>query len=408
MLRMLSRGLGIGIAVLALTACGTIERPDPVPLRVLEGQLAPTVDPRIRAGDEAKLRALAEEFATGLGQTSAQRNILALSGGGANGAYGAGVLVGWSQAGTRPRFDIVTGISTGALAAPFAYLGSDWDDELQTAYASGQADGILGPRGLAAFVAPSLFSPGKLKQLVDDNVTPELLQAIAVEHAQGRRLLVVTTNLDGEESVIWDMGVLATQGDEQALTLFRQVLVASASIPGVFPPVMIAGLTDGRLVEEMHVDGGVNMPFLAVPEAMLGWNDPVPGVAASPDRAAIYVLVNGQVSRDYRVVRGRLPAILARAYDSMSKAALRTHLVANATFAQRNGVAFRVAAIPGDRTVSSLDFSQESMQSLFELGRSSAAAGQAWSAMNAGATVAAIARDPADEAGVQPEAQPSE
>lgn len=396
MLRMLSRGLGLGAVLLVLNACGTIERPDPMPLRVLEGQLAPTSDPRIRAGDEDKLRVLVVEFKAGLGSTGGTRNILALSGGGANGAYGAGVLVGWSQAGTRPRFDIVTGISTGALAAPFAYLGSDWDDELQAAYASGQADGILGPRGLAAFVAPSLFSPAKLRQLVDENVTPELLRAVAAEHAQGRRLLVVTTNLDGEESVIWDMGVLATQGDEQALALFRQVLVASASIPGVFPPVLIAGLTDGRLVEEMHVDGGVNMPFLAVPEAMLTWNDTTAGAATTPGRAAIYVLVNGQVSRDYQVVRGRLPAILARAYDSMSKAALRTHLVANANFAQRNGVAFRVAAIPGDRTVSSLDFSQESMQSLFELGRSSAAGGQAWNAMNAGATVAAIARNPAE------------
>ncbi|PZN99288.1 MAG: patatin [Alphaproteobacteria bacterium] len=317
--------------------------------------------------------------------------------------------MGWSQAGTRPRFDVVTGISTGALAAPFAYLGSDWDDELQAAYASGRADGILHARGLTDFAATSLFSPDKLRQLVDDSVTPELLRAIAVEHAQGRRLLVVTTNLDSEESVIWDMGMLATQGDEQALILFRQVLVASASIPGLFPPVMISGLIDGQRLEEMHVDGGVNMPFLALPEAMQGGNSPLPGVAASSDRAAIYVLVNGQVRRDHQVVRGYLPAILMRAYDSMSKAALRTHLVANATFAQRHGLAFRVAAIPGDHTFSSLDFAQASMQSLFELGRSSAAAGQAWNAMNAEVMVAAIASDPADEAEAQPEVdQPGE
>jgi hypothetical protein len=368
-----------------LTACGTIDRPDPIPLRLVSDQIAPTVDPRIRAGDEQKLAELTREFTTEL-SSNRDLNVLALSGGGANGAYGAGVLVGWTQAGTRPQFDIVTGISTGALAAPFAFLGSDWDDELRTAYASGQAEGILGPRGLAAFVAPSLFSPAKLKQLVDDNVTPELLRAIAAEHARGRRLLVITTNLDGEESVIWDMGVLATQGDEQALILFRRVLVASASIPGVFPPVMIAGLTEGRLVEEMHVDGGVNMPFLATPEAMLNWTNPRRGTG----RHAIYVLVNGQVSRDYQVVRGRLPDIMMRTYDSMTKASLRTHLVANAVFAQRNGVNFQVAAIPADITASSLNFRAASMQAMFERGRESAAAGQAWAPLNEGNSVGAL------------------
>lgn len=382
---------------LGLAACGTIDRPDPIPLRMVSGLVAPTIDPRIRAGDEQKLAEVTRAFTAQL-SSARDTNVLALSGGGANGAYGAGVLVGWTQAGTRPRFDIVTGISTGALAAPFAFLGPDWDDELRTAYASGQAEGILGPRGLAAFVAPSLFSPAKLKQLVDDNVTPELLQAIAAEHAKGRRLLVITTNLDGEESVIWDMGVLATQGDEQALILFRRVLVASASIPGVFPPVMIAGLTEGRLVEEMHVDGGVNMPFLATPEAMLNWTNPRRGAG----RHAIYVLVNGQVSRDYQVVRGRLPDIMARTYDSMTKASLRTHLVANAVFAQRNGVDFQVAAIPADITASSLNFRAESMQAMFERGRESAAAGQAWAPLNEGNSVGALPPAVEVEASVTP------
>jgi hypothetical protein len=391
------------MSVWGLAACGTIERPDPVPLGVLEARLAFAADPRVRPGDENQLQAVNKDFAVALGYTGSRGNILAMSGGGANGAYGAGVLVGWSQSGTRPRFDIVTGISTGALAAPFAYLGSDWDDELQSAYVSGRAVGILHARGLTDFAATSLFSPDKLRQLVDDSVTPELLRAIAVEHARGRRLLVVTTNLDSAESVIWDMGKLATQGDEQALILFRQVLVASASIPGLFPPVMISGLIDGQRVEEMHVDGGVNMPFLALPEAMLGGNERVSGVATAPDRAAIYVLVNGQVRRDHQVVRGYLPDILLRAYDSMSKAALRTHLVANATFAQRNGLAFRVAAIPGDHTFSSLDFAQASMQSLFELGRFNAATGQAWKALNAGATMAAFARDAAEDVEAQAE-----
>src|SRR5690606_36044026 len=137
---------------------------------------------------------------------------------------------------------VVTGVSTGALAAPFAFLGPERDDELRSAYAEGRTGGLLGWRSFAALAAPGLFDSGVLKDLVEGYVTEDLLRAIALEHDRGRRLLIVTTNLDAQESVIWDMGVLARQGGEQAVVLFREVLLASASIPGVFPPVMIPGI----------------------------------------------------------------------------------------------------------------------------------------------------------------------
>lgn len=366
------RFIAVAIA-LTLSGCGTFARPEPLAVRTIDAPVERVVDPRIRPGDQVRVNEVVEMFTHRLAQDGSG-SVLAMSGGGANGAFGAGVLVGWSEAGTRPEFDIVTGISTGALAAPFAFLGSEWDDELREAYTGGGADGLLSARALAGLVRPSLFSSAPLRKLVEQNVTPELLRQIAAEHAKGRRLLVVTTNLDTQESVVWDMGQLATQGDEQAVHLFREVLIASASIPGVFPPVMIAGLQGDQIVEEMHVDGGVNLPFLGVPENMLAGSATIPGA----NHPSIYVLINGQTGRTSSVVRGSLPAILARTYESSSKATTRTHLAANAAFAARNGVAFHVASIPMDAEASSLNFDHDSMVRVFEMGRSRAAAGQAW------------------------------
>lgn len=369
-------GTAIGLAAtVTLAACGTLDRPTG-PLRIAPDQIVAAQDPRIAANDSAKLRQLVTDVASRITRDEQGQQILALSGGGANGAYGAGLLVGWSERGDRPSFDIVTGVSTGALAAPFAFLGADWDDELQRAYTGGGANGLLSARTLAAFRNPSLFSSRVLRALVDDNVTPELLRQIAIEHAKGRKLLVATTNLDSEETVIWDMGVLATQGDDAGLILFKDVLVASASIPGVFPPVLIAGLNpNGQIVQDMHVDGGVNTPFLAVPEDLLLWTNP----DAGGDDGAIYVVVNGQIGRNQGVTPGKIRGILARTYDSMSKASLRTALIATAAFASRNGMTMSMTAVPDNVNASSLRFESESMKALFELGRSRAVAGEAWS-----------------------------
>src|SRR5690606_9838776 len=187
--------------------------------------------------------------------------------------------------------------STGALAAPFAFLGPGWDATLEHAYTDGETQKLFSLRNLAALVAPSLFSSQTLSSLIDRHITPEVLSEIAIEHGKGRRLLVVTTNLDAEEAVIWDMGALAAQGDTAALLLFRRILLASSSIPGIFPPVVIAGRgADGGIIDELHVDGGVSMPFLVVPEGLHMWS----GVGERPGGGAIYVLVNGQTDPQYR------------------------------------------------------------------------------------------------------------
>jgi predicted patatin/cPLA2 family phospholipase/phage tail protein X len=370
------------LAALAASACGTISRETYTAARTSPlGPVAPD-GIEMRASDGATLEALATQMGGRLSRTGAHvgDSILAMSGGGANGAYGAGVIAGWTETGHRPQFDVVTGISTGALAAPFAFLGPKWDGALKRVYTDGGTQNLFSWRNFAAFFAPSLFSPASLRKLVDANITPELMRQVAAENAKGRRLLVVTTNLDAQETVIWDMGALASRGDHDALLLFRRILMASSSIPGVFPPVLIAGRgPDGAIVDQMHVDGGVSTPFLAVPESLMLWSNP----NASAKGGAIYVLVNGQLTPDYRTTPGDLAGILARSFDSMTKASLRTTLAANAAFAERNGMQLDVSEIPPGASASSLDLSKKSMEKLFEVGRSRAAAGQAWTPVTA-------------------------
>ena len=272
----------------------------------------------------------------------------------------------------------MTGIGTGALAAPFAFLGSDWDDELQQVYTDGGTRGMIGWRGVAAFVAPSLFSSRTLRQLIVAHISPEMLRQIAAEHARGRRLLVVTTNLDAAQPVIWDMGVVATMGDERGLSLFRAVLLASASMPGIFPPVLLQGVSPaGEAVEEMHVDGGVNLPFLGVPEALPS--------STAPDgaRRVLYIVVNGQITAPYRATPGNLTGILARSFDSWSNASLRTALAENAAYANSVGINVFITTIPASADASILNFAPSAMRALFELGRTHAATGLVWSRISA-------------------------
>ncbi|MDP3383304.1 MAG: patatin-like phospholipase family protein, partial [Phenylobacterium sp.] len=163
-------------------------------------------------------------------------NVLAISGGAAGGAYGAGVLVGLTRAGRRPNFAIVTGVSTGALIAPFAFLGPQWDDRLQDAYIGGHAAEALGLGGLSPGLEAGLFRTVALQRLIHPFVDEALVSAVAAEHRLGRRLLVATTDLDSEKPCVWDMGEIALRGGVKATQLFRDVLVASASLPGLFPP----------------------------------------------------------------------------------------------------------------------------------------------------------------------------
>ena len=361
--------------MLALSACGTVSR-EAFTAKDL-GAVAPQglADIRFSAADPAAGLRFAQDVHS---HTAGRKvNVLAISGGGSNGAYGAGVLVGWTQAGNRPDFDIVTGVSTGALTAPFAFLGKDWDRRLTEAYTSEAADRILERRGLDLFFTASIFRNNALRDLVAKYVDPPLLYAVAIEHAKGRRLMIATTNLDTEQAMIWDMGAIASRGDAAALQLFRNVLVASASIPGVFPPSFVEVEGPNRTLSEMHVDGSVTTPFFVAPETLLlsilpGQDQSGPG--------GVSVIVNGQIDGGFGFTKGDALSIVGRSWIAMNKAQMRTHLTANAAFVRRNGGVFRYTAIPDDAKgdFSGLDFASEGRRALFKLGYDLGASGAAW------------------------------
>jgi hypothetical protein len=329
---------------------------------------------RLAVSERTEAERLVAYFRAERAKRARPLEILSLSGGGANGAYGAGVLYGWSQHGDRPAFDVVTGISTGALAAPFAFLGPAYDETLKAGYTSGQSANLLDFLGLLAFFRPSLFSGGPLQRLVADLVDDRVVAAVAKEHEAGRRLLVGTTNLDTQTLTIWDMGAIAQAGGPKATQLFRQVLVASASVPGVFPPVMVDVEANGRRFAEMHVDGSAVSSFFAVPDSLLLWTD----ADATGLKARLYVLVNGALDLDFAVTPNETLSILRRSFDVASKTNTRTELTAVAAFAERNGLALRVSHVPPGVNPSPLDFNQQRMTALFEQGRVAGAAGTAW------------------------------
>src|SRR5215207_7641525 len=236
---------------LALAACAGIER---IPYTQQEQEIAVVPgfpDVRVWADDPA-LATRAPILS--LRSTGDRPAILALSGGGADGAFGAGLLNGWTQRGDRPQFAIVTGASAGALIAPFAFLGSRYDDVLASVFSSGAFEGFLQFEGIGGLFGPGLFATGPLRDLIAKHVTPQVLTEIAEQYRLGRKLFVVTTNLDAQRSAIWDMGRIASSPDPAAPELFRRVIEASASIPGVFAPVLIDVQAQGRRFAEMHVD----------------------------------------------------------------------------------------------------------------------------------------------------------
>ena len=252
--RRAARSFNVAACALALASCATVTR---IPYTQQEQTAAviPGIPgARIWADDPA----IATVRRSVVSRVPAKQPVvLALSGGGADGAFGAGLLAGWSARGTRPQFTLVTGASAGALIAPFAFLGPAYDETLRSVFATGEMANLLQPEGLAGLFGTGLYKTQPLRDLIARHVDGSMLAAIAREHRAGRRLYIVTTNLDAQRTAIWDMGVIAGSGDPGSLDLFRNVLTASASIPGVFSPMLIEVEADGRRSAEMHVDGGV-------------------------------------------------------------------------------------------------------------------------------------------------------
>ncbi len=261
---------------------------------------------------------------------------LAMSGGGADGAFAAGLLNGWTQSGKRPEFSAVTGASIGALLAPYAFLGSKFDEELRQAIVSITGADVFEDRP----THESFLDTWPLRRLVEKRVTPELVANVAAEHRKGRRLLVVTTNADAGRRVVWNMGAIAQKGDEAALKLFRDVLMASSAIPGFFAPVLIDAEANGKKFQEMHIDGSVTSPFFAGPETMLELDSKLRLPATE-----LYIVLNGRLAHDFYPPDRTTVAILSRLITVVLRAGLRAESMLFAANAQRLGIPIYAAQV---------------------------------------------------------------
>jgi len=302
-------------------------------------------------------------------------NVLALSGGGAGAAFGAGALAGLSKAGTRPQFHVVTGVSAGALTAPFAFLGPAWDDELTESFSGLRSAKLVQFSLTGLLFGSSVFRGKPLADLVNHYATEEMLRAIAVEAAKGRLLLIATTDLDSERTVIWDIAAIAMHGGPAALKLFRQVLIASASIPGLFPPVMIEVETSGTILEEMHVDGSTTASMFIAPEIASILPDQLRGLRG----ANIYVMANGQYGAVTKTTRVRTTAIIKRGIQASLHSSTRGAVLATLALATRNDMNLNVTAIPDDYPFNGLlDLKPARMRALFTFGEECAMRGELW------------------------------
>ncbi|WP_165491179.1 patatin-like phospholipase family protein [Lichenihabitans psoromatis] len=294
-------------------------------------------------------------------------NYLALSGGGADGAFGAGLLHGLTETNRRPDFTIVSGVSTGALMAPFVFLGPSYDDTLRDLYTGDLGAGLIKNVNLLNGVfGNALVENDKLGRLVSKYVDQTIMDRVAEEHRKGRRLFVATTNLDSQRSVVWDMGAIATSGSPNALSLFRQVLTASASIPGLFPPRLVSVEAGGREFKEMHVDGGTIQQVFVAPDAVLfGEQKDRP----FPQLKNLYVLLNNKVDPVFQVVDNNVLKLGTRSLSTILKREVHNNVQAAYAYARRHNVGFHMASIEADVSEEgSNTFDQAYMKSLYAYG----------------------------------------
>ncbi len=308
-----------------------------------------------------------------------EHNYLVLSGGGANGAFGAGLLMGWSDAGTRPEFTIVTGISTGALIAPFAFLGSDYDARLKEVYTTYSTKDLLKKRRLLRILGgDAAADTAPLRAMIARYIDEETMQAMAAEYRRGRRLLIGTTNLDAARPVIWDVSRIAASGAPGALDLIRDVMLASASIPVAFPPVLFPVTTQEGRFDEMHVDGGVTTQVFLFPVG-LDWKQVTEklDVKGTPN---LYVIRNARLKPKWKAVEPKIPSITGRSISSLIRTQGIGDMYRMYLRAQEDGMNYYLACIPDEFDEESKEpFDKEYMGKLFQRGYRLARDGYPWS-----------------------------
>lgn len=374
------------VGLIALVGCASAPERHAVPAELITQVSIPGIPEARFWGDEwpkfseekfatftdAEFR---EFFSAGYGKP---HNYLAISGGGPNGAFGAGLLVGWTKTGTRPEFTMVTGVSTGALSAPFAFLGSDYDDELEAVYTTTSTHDIIVERSyMDVIFNDSMADTQPMQRLIAKYITANVIKAIGEEHKKGRRLLVGTVNLDAGRPVIWSIGAIANSDHPDKIKLIHKVLRASASIPVAFPPVVIEVESNGNSYDEMHVDGGTGSQVFVYPAAV-NWRKITKKlkVQGSP---AIYVIRNSMLDPDYQSVNRSIFPIANRTIDSLIRTQGIGDIYQIHALCIRDGNEFNLAYIPSDfRDKPSEGFDPVYMKKLFALGEEMALKGYPW------------------------------
>lgn len=343
------------VVLLLSTSCSTLLR-NPVPENLTEDANLITLDDVRFFGDgqpdnarkvvrqkvDQSIAGRPDEWSRG---RVIDANFLIITGGGSNGAYGAGLLNGMTDSGNRPKFEVITGVSTGALLAPFAFLGSDYDSVIKELYTQSSTKDILRLRNaLIGIFSSSLGNSEPLQQLIARYITMDFMEKVADEYQIGRRLFVGTTNIDAQRPVIWDMGKIATYGTDEALGLFHKVLLASASIPAAFPAVTFQVEADGRMYEELHVDGGVtnNAFFLPLNVGLASYLKEL-GLQIKP---TMYVIRNSRSTPAWESVKNKALSIARRSIDTLGKNSTTGDLHKLYTFTQINGAGYRITSVP--------------------------------------------------------------
>lgn len=376
----------VAVAMVIGVGCSSTPARNPLPLELINQAVVPGVPEARFWGDEwpkfslERVETFTEkdfqrDFA---GVYNQPHSYLAVSGGGANGAFGAGLLVGWTETGTRPEFTMVTGISTGALTAPFAFLGPDYDDQLKKVYTTTSTNMIAKKR--SPFLTPfgdSMVDTRPLRELIATTISTDVIEAVAREHNKGRRLFIGTANLDAGRSVIWNMGAIAASAYPRKVELFHDVLQASSAIPVAFPPVVIPVEANGQSYDEMHVDGGTGSQVFVYPAAV-DWKliTEKLKVRGTP---MVYVIRNSFLEPDYRGVKRSIFPIGMRTIDSLIRTQGIGDLYQIYTLCARDGNEFNLAYIPSDFDEEpSEGFDPVYMSKLFDLGHRMALAGYPW------------------------------
>lgn len=328
-----------------------------------------------------------QERAANHGKLQPDISALALSGGGEDGAFGAGLLCGWTKAGNRPQFKLITGISTGALMAPLVFLGPAYDDKLKKFYTTITDKDIYKPYSVFTILlslaniesVPSIADNKPLSNLLDKLVDQQFLRKVAAEHKKGRRLLIGTSEMYSQRLVIWDMGAIAATDTPEALSLFKRIMLASSALPATFPPQIIKVTARGKQYDEMHVDGGVEVQVMLFENAIIPFSSHSEQLNGERKTRTLYILRNQSVHPTWENVKPQLKYIAIRSIDSLIKSQSIGDLYRLYTYAQRDNFEYNIAYVPENFKEKSKElFDKEYMKKLFELGYKLGIEGYQW------------------------------